>query len=187
MEIKVSDIKQEIDSLSGLIEDYELTYLNLYNVVNNMSFSWEDHYADLFFTDVEKEKIKVANTVDEIKKIKDIYIYLVNKYNTLGNKIIFELKNKDYVLKKIDSCLSQFDSIIKSYQGLDLNEISGGIRNSIANELSKIKENKKRLEKYKTEVKNIITYIEETERNINLKISSIKIEIIKEQNIEEFV
>ena len=63
MEIRIEEINKTIKDLDKLIDDYELTYINLYGIMNNMSFSWNDNKAKVFFEDVDKEKDKVIDTV----------------------------------------------------------------------------------------------------------------------------
>lgn len=185
MEIKVSRIKEELSELNTLIEDYELSYLNLYNIVNDMTNYWQDGYSERFFKDVEIKKINVSNTIEEIKNIKDVYKYLVSKYESIGNTIKFDLNYKNSVITYLDTCIEQCKNIISSYGSLDISFC--GEAGSIRNEISLVKVNKERLENYKEKLKKIINYIEESEKEIASKISSISIEIIEVQDIENFV
>ena len=186
MEIKVSRLKEELNNLNNLIEDYELNYLNLYNVVNDMAYYWKDDgYGDRFFKDVETKKIDVGNTIDEIKNVKNIYKYLVSKYESIGNKIEFNLNYKTNVITYLDTCIEQCKNIINSYNSLDLSFC--GEAGSIRNEMNLVRENKEKLENYKKELKKILDYIEETEKTITTKISNINIEAIEIQDVEKFV
>lgn len=186
MEIQVSRIKEELNELNKLIENYQLNYLNLYNIVNDMSHYWQDHYSNLFFKDIEVRKLEIDNTVSEINNIKNLYNYLIYKYENIGNNIKFNLSNKESIYNKIDNCLNQYQSIINSYNSLDLS-FCGSEVNSIGSQISRITNAKNILSNYKEELRNIINYIEETEREITRKISEINIEDIKEQEIEKYV
>ena len=184
MEIKVSKIKEELNNLNNLIEEYELNYLNLYNIVNDMSHHWQDYYANLFFKDIELKKIEVRNTIDEITNIKNLYYYLVLKYENIGENIKFDLSMRSSVLNSIDNCLNKYQNIINSYNSLDLS-FCGGY--SINSEVSTMINAKNKLAHYREKLKNMLDYIEEIEREIALKISGINIEELKELEIEKYI
>lgn len=186
MEIQVSRIKEELNELNNLIENYQLSYLNLYNIVNDMSHYWQDHYSELFFKDIEIRKIEIDNTISEINNIKSLYNYLVYKYENIGNNIKFNLSNKESVYSKIDNCLNQYQNIINSYNSLDLS-FCGNEVSSINSQISRMINAKNTLSNYKEELRNIINYIEEIEREITRKISGINIEDIKDQEIGRYV
>ena len=186
MEIQVLRIKEEVNELNNLIESYQLNYLNLYNIVNDMSHYWQDHYSCLFFKDIELRKIEIDNTITEITNLKNLYNYLVYKYENIGNNIKFNLSNKESVYSKIDNCLNQYQNIINSYNSLDLS-FCGSEVSSISSQISTLTNAKNILSNYREELRNIINYIEEIEREITRKISGINIEDIKEQEIGRYV
>lgn len=185
MEIKVKEIKNELETLSKLIDNYEFTYLNMHNEVKNASFSWNDSYSVEFFEDVDKKKINISTMIDEIKSMYNIYSYIVDKYKILGNNLKLNLENKDIILKKIENCLNQIESIEKAYGNLDLS-FCNHLSNEVNNQLKNIKISKEKLKKYNEKLKETINYIEETEKEINLKTSKTDIELIQEQKVEDF-
>lgn len=185
MEIKVKEIKKELEKLENLIDNYELTHLNMHNEVKNASFSWNDNYAKDFFEDVDKKKIDISKMIDEIKTTRNIYKYIVDKYETLGNNIKFNFENKLDIYTEIENCVKEMENIEKEYENLDLSFCSH-LSSELNNQQNRIENSKEKLKTYKENLKQTITYIEETEKEVNLKISKTDIELIQEQKVEDF-
>lgn len=184
--INISNVQKEVIQLNNLIEDYELTFLNLYNEVNKISNYWKDEHAKAFYKDLDHRKIKVANTIDELKKIKNIYKYIQEKYELLGKKIEFNLNYKNKILNKLINYIDKVKDIINNYESLDLSFCPYESK-YIRNELSRLRQHKNELIKYKSNVEKKFNYIEETEKNIKIQISKIQIEILQESDISKFI
>lgn len=184
--INISNVQKEVIQLNNLIEDYELNFLNLYNEVNKTSNYWKDAHAKAFYKDLDIQKIKVSNTIDELKKVKDIYKYVQEKYETLGQKIDFNLNYKTKVLNNLNDYIDQIKIIINNYEALDLSFCPYEAR-YIRNQLQKLRNHKNNLIKYKSKVEKKFNYIEEIEKNIKTQISKIQIEILQENDISKFI
>ncbi|MBP3460853.1 MAG: hypothetical protein J6K21_00385 [Bacilli bacterium] len=180
MKINVQNLKNDLLKLNKLIEDYENNYLNIYKEMSQISFFWNDAISKKFFKELELEKIKIMDNINEIKELKSIYFLIVEKYEKLGNNIKVNLKNKDSVLSLINRYYNKVNEIFQYYSNLNLYNIDYKIQNSIYNEKLKVKEILKNIEHIKDEFKDKMNTIEQIEISIKNKINSINISYFKE-------
>ena len=186
MIIDVNNIKDEIVKLNDLLDKYEDNYLNLYNEINNASSYWNDLISVKFFDSCKIEKIETKTTLEEIKSIIDIYNYILEKYQEIGKKIKFEIKNRDIVINGFNNYIIKVDDLIREYNSINFN-CNIKISNMLNDQLYKLKNNRKILNNIKDKVKDIFDNIEEIEKEINLRLSKINIDIIKEIDISIFI
>ena len=76
MQINVSDFKAEINKLNSLLNDYENIYLNFYNEINKSSFFWNDNNSIMFYDETNIEKLKVRQTISEIKNLENLFTFI---------------------------------------------------------------------------------------------------------------
>lgn len=186
MQINITNMKLKLITLTNKLNDYQDDLLNLYNELNNASSYWQDPHAIKFFNNVKKEQLQANNLTNELTSLQEIYTYLVDKYETIGNKIQFELDQKNACFAKIDNFLTKITQIINAYNHLDTSfcpEEAKYIQNE-QRKLLKVAENLKTIRK---DLKIIFNEIEETEKNIQAKLSKINLEIVKETDIKEFI
>ncbi len=186
MEINVSNLEKDSEKLIKSIDNFSNNILNIYNELKWANGCWSDYHSRLFFTNVESEKTKVNNTYEELTQLSEIYKTIVAQYKNIGNKIQVNLENKDIIITKFNSFQDEINELISLYNDLDLSfckDISIKISNQ-KEELLKIKEN---LTLSKEKIKETLVKIEEIEKDINLKLSKINIETIKQADINEYM
>ena len=186
MEINVLDLEKNSEKLIKSIGNFSNNILNIYNELNWANGCWNDFHARLFFTNVESEKIKINNTYDELTLLSEIYKTIIAQYKNIGNKIQVNLESKDTIITKFNSFQDKINELISLYNDLDLSfckDISIKISNQ-KKELLRIKES---LRLSKEKIKETLVKIEEIEKDINLKLSKINIETIKQANINEYM
>lgn len=183
MEILVSKINEELQKLNKLIDDYEDNYFNFYETeIKELSLCWHNGYSKIFITNAKKEKEIENTTIVELRKIINIYNSLVEKYNNIGCKIVFNLKNKDKMLIKLNNYINEINTNINLYNNLELsnwNNASVYLKNekiTLSNMEIKAKEVRDNLQER-------LNSIEEYEKTIASKITKIDIETIKVTDI----
>ena len=186
MKVNVSKLKNELISFQNLLEEYEDNYLNFYQELSSVSFFWQDSHADAFFKKVNLEKIKVQTFYEELMSIYGLYKFLTERYQAIGNLIQFDLNMRDTVISKFNLCLEKMDDVVRNYQNLDLS-FCQDIASTIKNEENVILNNKKQLEVVFENVKNHFYEIEEIEKEVNLRIARITVELLQEEEIKDFV
>lgn len=186
MNINIEKLKINLSELNKLIEDYEKIYYSLYNELSNCSGFWQDNNATLFFEDVNIEKLSVERAIIEFKEIADLYNYLVNKYIEFGNKIKFDLKLKDEILVKFDRYLGSIYDILDEFRRLDF-EFYNDIKGNIYSDIDKLMDVSNILVSLKSDVKKKFNKFEEIEKEVSLRISKINVEILKENDISQFI
>lgn len=186
MEINVDKLKNELSKLNKLVEEYEDVYLNMYNELLHASSNWQDECSLRFFENVKLEKTKVKITLDETKEIRDIYTYLIDKYEDVGNKIHVILNNKDKINNKFNNYVNKIDDLIRNYKNLDTSFCSYE-RKMLANEQRKIVDMRNKTVEIKEKYSQIFQEIDEIEKETAQKLSKINIEILKQSNISTYV
>lgn len=186
MEINVSSLQDEYDKFNEEVENFYNSFLNIYNDLNNANSYWQDYHSRLFFSSTEREKNKVNNTYNEINNLKQIYAYIIEEYKTIGQKIKVNTNNKDQVITKFNNYQEKINELISMYSSLNLS--------FCPNEALKLNRQKEKLVRCKSDiitaknqVRNTLEKMESIEDTINLKLSKINIEELKETDIKEFM
>lgn len=186
MKVNVSKLKNEIVSFQDLLKEYEENYLNFYQELSSVSFFWQDSHADNFFKNVNLEKIKVQVFHEELMSIYGLYKFLIDRYQSFGEIIEFDLNMMNTVFSKFNLSIEKMNDIIHSYQGLDLS-FCDDIAGMVKNEYNEILNNKKQLESIFENVKEYFYEIEEIEKEVKLRIARITVELLQESEINEFI
>ena len=101
MQIKTSEIINEIQNLKNIIDKYENIKNNLFNQLEKCSDFWNDGKSVLFFDSLKYERVHVDETIKEMKKVHDVYIYLYEKYIEMASyKVVESTSDKiSYLVK----------------------------------------------------------------------------------------
>ena len=122
----------------------------------------------------------VDETIKEMKKVHDIYIYLYEKYIEMGNEIKCELTSKDSIIIALSDYINKFDVIIKKYNALDLEFCPESI--IIDQQKSNLLHTKNLLVETKNNINDAFQNIDNIEKYVKDKINEINISIINEYN-----
>lgn len=186
MQINVSNLKQTLNKYISSLEKYKNNINNLYNELNQTEKFWTDGHSVKFFKDVSLNKVKMETMQSELNDVQEVYNYFIGKYESIGNKIFFDLDNKNRFINKIDNLTNQIKNVINMYRSLDLSFCSAE-RSMLQSERQILNNNLNYLSDIKEKNKRLLNEIEEIEKNIKLKLSKISIEIIKENDLKEYL
>lgn len=184
MKIDIEKLKISIEKLNNLLNDYENIYKSFYHEMVNLKSYWHDAHANAFFEKIREEK--KANTVffREFKSICDLYNYIYNQYLDMGDKINFDLSNREIFISKIDKYINNIDNVINKYDNLDT-DFDLEISKYLSEEKSKYSNIKEKLLSIKESNKEIIDNISNIEKQIKLKISKIHVKAIESNSIAD--
>ena len=138
MKINISNLNTEVKKLTKLIEEYEDTYLNLYNELSSNQVYWNDDISKNFNENIRLEKIQVRTSIDELTNIKNIYEEIIFKYEKIGTKLEVIPKTKNTILTKLDNYLTKLHQILETYNEIDTTKKSKEIL-SINTHINKFK------------------------------------------------
>lgn len=186
MEINVTNLESECNKLNSELEIFYNNYLNIYNELNNANSYWQDYHSRLFFSNANSEKNKVNNTYNEINELKNIYKYLIDEYKSIGRKIKVNLDGKDEIISKFNNFHDKINELISIYNSLDL-AFCPSIANKLNNQKDRIVKIKEEMLSSKNKIKKILEKIESIEDEINVRVSKMNLEEIKEVDIKEFM
>jgi len=186
-EVNVVNLKTLVSNFNKLIETYQKNYLNLYNELKNSSIFWTDTHALRFYDAKDMEKHRMDVSYEELSRIKDIYKYIVNKYESIGNYIAFNLDNRDALLSKINNYIYSLNGILNSYNSLDYSFANSSVIYSINNQKINIKNMINNLYSIRNNIKTILNSIEETENKILSMINKVDIDVMPYATTERFI
>lgn len=182
MEIKVKSIKNCINDLNKIINNYENDLINANKNLLDVDAFWHGEKSVYFSDKINIEQRKTNNVLSELHSFVSIYNYIANEYSKLGNNIKFHLKRKEIVNKSIDGVISEANKIIKLY-----NEIPARYAYLIQGDkryFSKLIETAKYV---KSRYNLICDKISNIESNTKAKISKFNIELIQESDIKNLM
>ena len=112
MKIDLKKIQLEIDNLDKTINRYEENLLNLYNQLLLTSIYWKDKNSLKFNENISQEKKEANIKLLELKSVKNTFKYLISKYENIGQKIEFDLTNREKINKFFDDYILQLEKMI---------------------------------------------------------------------------
>ncbi|MBR2833901.1 MAG: hypothetical protein IKE75_05750 [Bacilli bacterium] len=185
MQVNTNKLKEEIVKYYKTIDDYNNCMNNLYNVFEQSSLYWKDGTSAFFFDDIQKEKIAVFVTKDELEDIYKIYNYLIDEYSSFGGKIKFDLKKLNNIKYKFNDLIDAFDGALEHFNALNLgfNPIE---KHEIINQKQIILRTKNNLVTLKNNIINTYEKITKIENEILKRLSKIEVLMIKETDKNYF-
>ncbi len=181
MKVNVANLKLEAQILEKLISDYENNYQNIYTIFNELTNYWIDGNSKVFFDDIAENKNKIIANYQELISIYNIYKFIIENYETFGEKLEFNLDYKDKVLDKFDYCLNILERINNKINQIDVSFCQS--KENFYNAEQILKESNLISKNIKYKIKNSMEIIEEIEKKVYRKIDNIDINILKEDDL----
>lgn len=181
MKIDLKKIQLEIDNLDKTINRYEENLLNLYNQLLLTSIYWKDKNSLKFNENVSQEKKEANIKLLELKSVKNTFKYLISKYENIGQKIEFDLTNREKINKFFDDYILQLEKILDQYNEIDMTYFEN-LSEVLTNQMLSIKKIKDNMQVIKDNVNKIFDKLEDTEIQVAQRLNKIKVEYIKEIN-----
>lgn len=173
IKINVIKLKEELEQLKSIMDEYETVELNLFNQLKNSCNDWNDPRTPAFAEAVDKEKKESHNFEDSFKDATDCLKYIILQYETIGNMISVNLEKKASIIKIYGTIESRINAILSNINSVDMS--------FYYSELSNIKDMKNSFENLKTDlidsrdkVKEMFKKIERIEENVASKIKNLK-------------
>ena len=181
MTIDLKKMQLEIDYLDKTINKYEESLLNLYNQLLLTSIYWKDKNSLKFNENISQEKKEANIKLLELKSVKNTFKYLISKYENIGQKIEFDLTNREKINKFFDDYILQLEKILDQYNGIDMTYFEN-LSEVLTNQMLSIKELKDNMQTIKDNINKIFDRLEDTEIQVAQLLNKIKVEYIKEIN-----
>lgn len=182
MHIKVDKLKEEVKKYNDLISRYEDCKIKLYNEYGYISNMWNDGNTPKFFDNVDSERISSELAISNMKSVVDVYNYIVENYEKIGNEINVQLNLVQTLNSKFNKCISDCDTLIKIFDQMSLKDIPEGYW--YTNKRTDICNIKKRITGLKNKINGILNDISDIEAEAKSRISNINIDIIKKGDFD---
>ena len=184
MFINSEKLSVEIKKLLELIEKYNDIYINYYNTLNESSSYWNSSLSIKFFSDVSVEKNKVEMAINDLKNIADIYTYMVESYGAIGKKIKYDLSKEEILTQLFNKYIEKIDSTIILYRTLEIDAQNMQI---IENQKEILNNNKKKIIEIRKYYIDLFNKIREIDIEVKNRIKNLKIDYIKESEIQQYL
>ena len=181
MKIDLKKIQLEIDNFDKTINRYEENLLNLYSQLLLTSIYWKDKNSLKFNENISQEKKEANIKLLELKSVKNTFKYLISKYENIGQKIEFDLTNREKINKFFDDYILQLKKILNQYNEIDMIYFEN-LSEVLTNQMLLIKKIKGNMQVIKDNVNKIFDKLEDTEIQVAQRLNKIKVEYIKEIN-----
>lgn len=178
LDINVDELKNIIDSLNLLIDEYEIIQLNIFNQLKNSCINWQDGNSIVFDDKIYYDKQESKRFLELLHQKKDLYNFIYRSYIEIGKKINFNLNNKNTIVYLIDDCYNQASNIINEFYKINRNFYYSERSDifyqkdrivNVRNKISEIKDSVMKLynkiEIIETEIKNKVKKLEEIKIN----------------------
>lgn len=173
IEININEIKNNINSLQTLIEQYEEIKLNIFNNLKDVCINWQDGNSLVFDNKIFLEKQETELLIETIKAKKEVFNFIYEKYSDIGRKIRCNLNNKTTLLNTIDNCYNQAINILNEFNKIDRSFYYTEL-NSIQNQKEKIITVKNKISIIKTKTSKLYSKIEIIEEEVKKKIKELE-------------
>lgn len=187
MRINVSNIKNEINIINKLVDEYNSIYINYYNKITEIEQQWNNVYEKRLMQNIEIEKKNMNNVYNDLLELNNMYRYICDKYSSVGNKINVDVHSLSRITSKIDNCISHLWNIIYMFDGIDTEELDENqiylitvARNRAYREINMYKV-------LKNNVKSFFSKISNYESDIRKRISKTNISNIQETDISQCI
>lgn len=179
IEVDVDQIKNKIDELKGLIDEYERIKLNIFNQLKNSCVSWQDGNSVIFDSEVYKDRIEADNILRSLKDQKGIFDIIYDKYNSIGKKIKTNLNSRDSLVNTVDSIISNIDGALNYFDTVDTSFYYNE-KSTILSQKNKLKKTRDTLKSFRDSIDSVYKKIEGIEKEVKAKINELEQIEIKE-------
>lgn len=186
-EVDVVNLRQLVNQYNSLIDKYQMYYLNLYNEIKNSRLYWIDPHALRFYQAKDLEKHRIDISYEELTSLKDLYSFIVRKYEALGNYISFNLNNRDALISKIGSYINSLNNILNNYNRLDYSFASGDIQYMINNQKNNLSKMINIAKSTQSKIRSTCDKIKGIEDSISNMINNIDIQVLPYATTEGFI
>ena len=176
LEVNVADLKNDLEVLNLLIEQYDDARLNLFNQLKESCINWQDGNSIEFDNKIYLEKQESDLFLQSLKGKKEVFDYMCDKYGEIGKNIKCNLESKDAIINTIDNCYNKVVDLVSEFDKID-KSFSYPEQYSIQRQRERILEIKNELSEIKNEISKSYEKIADIENQVSVKIS--KLETIK--------
>lgn len=185
MQINTSNIYNNYIDYSYLTKEFDSIFINYYRNMVQLSDYWKSPKADRFFDRIEKEQKEAQVMFEELLIINDVYKKIFEMYSKIGNKILIDHDNIEKVFLKFEQLDGIYNSILKKYDEIML-KANAYYYNLMIAQKEVISNSKQKIDQIYSNIENVIREIDEFENDIKSKLSKVKLQSIKENDISEF-
>lgn len=177
--VYISDLKAKKDTLHQKIDDYEMSHVNLNNILNEINSYWNSPRAQNLFNNMYEIKKEIDSNIVYLKNVYNIYNKIEMRYSKFGwNSLYVDLNNKEAII----------DSIEENFNNLKMLKVTCiKVRHDYPNAeyiINQLNEEITLLNNLKKSIKNDLDYIEETEKLISKDCHNIIFKDISSLNLE---
>lgn len=180
LEVDISSLKNAIERLQKLLDEYEEIELNLFNQLKTSCTDWRDGNSEKFESEIYRDRKETDLLKLSLKERKNLYDFIYERYSAFGKKLKCNLNEKDTLLHTFDECYLHTNAIVAEFDRIDRSFYYSG-RSSIEAARRKVVNVRTACKNFKTKAKEMFSEIEAIENKIEAKIKT-----LEEVKINEF-
>ena len=187
MLINVEEIKLLSIKMKKIRDNYEDICINYYGNLNSIKEYWKSNKSDSYFNVVNSEKKYYFELLNNIDDLLDIFKYLINKYNSIGNVIRYDFSLEDSYLQKKSSIIDSLNDILNIYNNLNLKNINSSTLNLVMKEKKILLDGLRSLDEYCDENRNMMNEIISIENELREKFSKLNVITVSISDFKDYL
>lgn len=187
MLINVAKIKFLTLKVKKIRDNYEDICINYYGNLNSVKEYWKSNKSDSYFNVVNSEKKYYFHLLNNIDDLLDIFKYLINKYDSIGNIIRYDFSLEDSYLSKKISIIDSLNDILSVYNNLNIQKINSSTLNLVTKEKDILLNGLKFLEEYCEVNRNIMNEIVSVENELRERFSKLDIITVSVSDFKDYI
>ena len=173
IKVNVSKLKNELEQLNSIVEEYDEIELNLFNQVKNSCNDWNDPRTPAFIEATDKEKKESHEMLDSFTSAISCLNYIVSEYEKIGDRISVNLEKKSAVLKAYGTIENRINGILSNINSVDMSFYYSELDN-IRNMRDSFENLKDDLVESREKVNDLFVKIERIEESVKSKLRELK-------------
>lgn len=184
MQVNITNLKDNTIKFDKNIQSFEESSFNMYQNIEEMRSLWRTKKTDSLFSLFEEERTLTKHLISNLKKLKNVYQFLIDSLEQYGKKIDVDLDLRDKVLESFDTYMKEENKIIDIYNTIDMSYFTNET-NDLKKDKDTVLDSKNKINKLEDAFKNMFDRIEEVEIEVEHKLNAINVVPIKEINFNE--
>jgi DNA repair exonuclease SbcCD ATPase subunit len=179
VDVNICQIGNIVSELSSVIDEYEEAQINIFNQLKDSCNNWHDFNSLTFGEKAKEEKKTSADFLSALENSRKTFKYVYDEYKSIGDKLHFNMEQKDAIIDAIDQCISLANSAIDELNSINrsfyYHEI--GMINSQRDQISSVRKELKSMKEKVNSLHKKVTNIEEKVASRIAKLEEVKVNL----------
>ncbi len=189
LNINVQNMRTAIEELKNLIETYEENSMTVAYELKNTEPNWHDDNSPSFFEKIHLLKNQLSEFISDMDSVKTTYQYIIEEIRKIENgiNILFSDSSKEKnIIAAYNNAINKASNAKYKINSLSIGFCSYYEQRAIRNEITRINNIQRDLERSKNNVINMFRKLSDLEMKINASFAKLKMDYITEIDYSQY-